>query len=365
MRNVRLRILYIAYPMLPVTQVSCGGAEQVLWSLEAEMVRRGHNTVVAACDGSQVSGKLFATGIPPRHADRFEQRDAEHAALIRAMLERVQRSAAPFDIVHDQSGGFWSHARAVDAPVLATLHLPRSFYPAASFDRVAENVFFNCVSESQRREFSACSAMCGVVRNGIRLQDFSPNLARRGDYLLWIGRLCEEKGAHIAIEAARRAGHRLVIAGDVYPFSYHQAYFERQIRPHLEARPPIVSYVRRPGMPQKIELFRRAKALLLPSLVDETCSLVAMEAMACGTPVVAFRRGAIPEVVRDGITGYMVNTAEEMASAVQRVQEIEPQVCRTHVENNFSAARMAAEYERFYFALARVHAADLHLGTAA
>jgi glycosyltransferase involved in cell wall biosynthesis len=360
-----LRILYIAYPMLAVTQTSCGGAEQVLWTLEAEMARRGHQTVVAACQGSQISGKLFVTGAPPRQPDRLEERNAEHTARILAMLDRIQRSDARFDLVHDQSGSFWRHARAVDAPVLATLHLPRSFYPDGSFAHPPENLFFNFVSESQRREFLPSPRVCAVVRNGIRLQEFPPPPARRGNYLLWLGRICEEKGAHIAIEVARLTGHKLVIAGDVYPFSYHQAYFDREISPHLEEHSPIVCYVRRPDMARKLDLLRHAKALLLPSLVNETSSLVAMEAMACGTPVLAFRRGAIPEVVADGVTGFLVNTVVEMAGAVGRVEQLDPWSCRAHVENNFSAPRMAEDYERLYLELVRRHAGDLHLGTAA
>jgi glycosyltransferase involved in cell wall biosynthesis len=369
-----LRILYIAYPLLPVTQASCGGAEQMLWTLESEMGRRGHETAVAACEGSQVSGRLLSTGAAAREPDRFEQRNAEHTARILAMLARAQRSPEPFDIVHDESGGFWRCARAVDAPVLATLHLPRSFYPEDAFQRVPPNLYFNFVSESQRRTFARLACMIGMVRNGIRLEDFAspvernPGLAEPGldrgtpkDYVLWVGRICEEKGAHIAIEVARSAGRKLVIAGDVYPFSYHQDYFDREIRPHLETG--TVSYVRRPSLAEKIELLQHATALLLPSQVDETSSLVAMEAMACGTPVVAFCRGAIPEVVRDGVTGLVVNSAEEMARAVLRVGEIDPLACRARVEANFTAARMASEYEGLYARIIRAHSQTSKLGS--
>ncbi len=355
MRNGHgLRILFVAYPLLPVMQASCGGAEQMLWTLEAEMARRGHQTVVAACEGSQVSGKLFSTGAPSRQLDRFEPRDAEHAERILRMLGRVQPTPARFHLIHDKSGTFWRHARAVDAPVLATLHLPRRFYAGAhsdhDFQGAPANLYFNLVSDSQRRDFPFLPGTFGVVRNGIRLQDFSPPAARRADHLLWIGRICEEKGTHLAIEVARRAGRRLVIAGDVYPFSYHRAYFEREIRPHIDGRQVI--YCRRPSMSQKVDLLRRAEALLLPSLVSETSSLVAMEAMACGTPVVAFRRGAIPEVVRDGLTGLVVGTAAEMAEALGRLDEIDPLACRRHVQANYSARRMAAEYEALYDRLA-------------
>ncbi len=352
-----LRILYIAYPMLTVTAESCGGAEQMLWTLEKEMALRGHKTAVAACAGSQVSGRLLATGEAPHQPDCFGQRNAEHAARILELLARER-----FNVVHDQSGGFWRDAAEIDAPVLATLHLPRSMYPEGAFDAVAPNVYFNCVSESQRSTFAELPRMLGVIANGIRLADFpaprkSPpyplqNRERkrvgqpRGEYLVWLGRICEEKGTHVAIEVARRAGRKLVIAGGVYPFSYHQQYFERAVRPHVDGR--RVRYLCQPSAAEKIDLLRQARALLLPSLVDETSSLVAMEAMACGTPVVAFRRGALPEIVRDGVTGWLVNNAEEMASAVGRTGEIDPAACRAHVEANFTAERMAAEYERLY-----------------
>ena len=344
----RLRILYVAYPMLAVSENSCGGAEQMLWALEGEIARRGHHTAVAACDGSRISGTLLATGAAPREQDRFEQREAEHTARILAYLGRVQQSSQRYDVVHDESGWFWRHASEVDAPVLATLHLPRSFHPAGAFDQLPPNLLFNCVSDTQLRTFAELPRLVGVVRNGIRLELFPPTRARREDYLLWMGRICPEKGAHVAIEVARRAGLPLAIAGDVYPFSYHQAYFECEIRPHLSERMPIVRYAGPPGFEEKLDLLRRARALLLPSLVDETSSLVAMEAMACGTPVVAFRRGAIPEIVRDGVTGLLVNTVEEMVRAVGGVGEINPLTCRTHIEANFSASCMAAEYERLY-----------------
>ncbi len=355
-----LRILYIAYPLLPVTPESCGGAEQVLWALEAGMAGRGHHTVVAACAGSRISGQLFATGAAAKQVDQFEPRNAEHVQRILAYLATAQRSAGRFDLVHDHSGSFWQHAAQIDAPVLATMHLPRSFYPANAFDFVPQNLHFVCVSESQRLTFSPIQA--AVVRNGIRVERFPVprpvwpgSLTRvrgsgrvtdnRDEYLLWLGRICEEKGAHIAIEVARQAGKKLILAGDVYPFSYHEQYFAREIEPKLGGP---VTFVRKPAFDEKIDLLRHAGALLLPSLVDETSSLVAMEAMACGTPVIAFRRGAIPEVVRDGITGFIVSTTEEMTNAVKRAEEIDPMSCRRHVEENFSASRMEDDYERLY-----------------
>ena len=138
---------------------------------------------------------------------------------------------------------------------------------------------------------------------------------------------------------------RLVLAGQVYPFSYHQQYFEREIRPHLVEG--LFEFVDSP-LEQKLDLLRHARALLLTSTAEETSSLVAMEAMACGTPVIAMRRGAFPEIVAHGETGILVDSLDEMMAALRDVRRIAPQACRERVERLFTAKRMAQEYEELY-----------------
>ena len=335
-------ILFVAYPMLPVSDSSCGGAEQMLWCLERELALRGVATAVAACAGSIVCGELLSTGAAPDEIDRFEVREQEHSETVVRLCR--QRS---FALLHDKSGHFWRHAARVRCPVLATLHLPRSFYPPELFDSVAPKVFFNCVSESQAGEFRDLPNFLGVVANGIALERFTFTDAKE-DYLLWMGRICPEKGTHLALDLARQLGMRLVIAGSVYPFSWHLQYFEREVRPRLEAAGSMAELVDSPPFARKIELLGRARALLIPTLAPETSSLVAMEAMACGTPVVAFANGALPEVVAHGTTGFLVNDVDEMVSAVRRVESIDPRECRAHVEERFSASRMADGYERLY-----------------
>ena len=339
----RLKILYIAYPLLPVSEDSCGGAEQMLVALESEMNRRGHQTVVVACAESRIAGELLSTGPVPVRPDAIEERSAEHNRRIMSFLSD---HGDEFDLIHDKSGTFWQSLdrnTSLPAPMLVTLHLGRSFYRAEAFEQVPGNVSFNCVSETQAVWFRDLDA--AAVRNGIDAQRFS-FLAEKDNYLLWLGRICEEKGAHLAIEVARRMGLPLVVAGQVYPFSYHQNYFRREILPHLDGEQ--VRWEESPSIEVKLRLLERAGALLIPTLVDETSSLVAMEAMACGTPVVAFHRGAIHEVVADGRTGFLVNTVEEMSAAVAKVGEINPHVCRRRVEEEYSAARMADGYERIY-----------------
>jgi glycosyltransferase involved in cell wall biosynthesis len=138
----------------------------------------------------------------------------------------------------------------------------------------------------------------------------------------------------------------VILAGQVYPFSYHEEYFRRDIRPHLDGK--YATMVDSPTLEQKRDLLQHARAILVPSLVEETSCLVAMEAMACGTPVVAFRRGAIPEVVAHGRTGFVVDTVQQMADAVERLGEIDAFECRSYVEEEYSAAAMADRYEDLY-----------------
>lgn len=337
-----MKILFVSYPMLPVSDASCGGAEQMLWTLEREMARRGHRTAVAACEGSQVSGALIPTGLAPTVPDGFEMRAEQHSRAVIRILENER-----FDLVHDESGFFWQHAAKLDVPVLATLHLPRSFYDQRLFQAVPENVSFNCVSRSQSLTFDDLPQMLGIVPNGIALERFHFE-PKKQDYVLWLGRICPEKAPHLAIDAAERAGVRLVMAGQVYPFSWHQQYFEREIRSRLERAARRVQWIGSPTFLLKLELLAGARALLLSTLAPETSSLVAMEAMSCGTPVIAFPNGAVIEIVRNNVSGYLVTDVAQMAHAISDLDRLWPEDARAIAEENFSARTMTDGYETLY-----------------
>jgi glycosyltransferase involved in cell wall biosynthesis len=184
-----------------------------------------------------------------------------------------------------------------------------------------------------------------VVTNGVNADRF-PFSELKQDYLLWLGRICEEKAPHVACDVAREMGMPLVVAGQVYPFSYHQLYFERELAPRLSSGD--IKFINPPMRAEKLDLLANARALLITSCADETSSLVAMEAMACGTPVVAFRRGALPEVVKDSVTGFIADNIEGMLESLANIETILPLACREHVVRRFSAARMADEYARIY-----------------
>ncbi len=345
------RVLYVAYPLLQVHDESAGGAEQILWTLEREISRGGVQTAVAASAGSRVSGELFSTGEPCTQPDDYDRRRNEHEDRIVEFVRRRAREGNAFDLIHDHSGSFWKRAAEVDTPVLATLHLPRSFYPAESFHDVPPNVSFNCVSGSQARSFADLETLVGVVPNRIALECFesidgsATNQSRQG--LLWLGRICEEKAPHLALEIAERTQMPITLAGQVYPFSYHQQYFEREIAPRLRSI-PNARFISAPPAELKRRLLREAQALLITSLAEETSSLVAMEAAACGTPVVAFRRGALAEVVREGVTGFLVEDIPQAIAAFWQVGSIRPAVCVQHARENFSAAKMAERYSQLY-----------------
>jgi glycosyltransferase involved in cell wall biosynthesis len=369
-KNRPMRILYISYPLLTVSDESAGGAEQMLWTLEREMAVRGVETTVAASAGSTVSGELFVTGEPCSVPDDFQRRNREHQDRIIEFVRTRARQGRPFDLVHDESGSFWPRVGEIGAPLLATLHLPRSFYFPELFQNIPANVFFNCVSGSQARSFADLKP--AVIPNGIYLEFYehginsnvnnpgvetlhcnvSPSSRAKRLHLLWLGRICEEKAPHLALEIAARAGERIMLAGQVYPFSYHQQYFETEVLPRLEQMPNAL-FISSPSAQHKRELLREVRAVLITGQADETSSLVAMEAAASGTPVIAFRRGALPEIVKDGVTGFLVNRTDEAVAALSRVDEIASSACIAHARENFSSARMADGYWHLYSRIVR------------
>ena len=335
----QLSILSVAYPLFPVTSSSAGGSEQILHALDHGLVQAGHRSIVIAAKGSRVDGELIETLAPP----------AQITDAIRAEAQRVQRNSIEavlqttrVDLVHFHGLDFLAylpgHKRT---PQLATLHLPLTWYSPGLFEN--PDLFLNCVSKNQAGSKTAAERLT-VVTNGIELEKFQV-CHRKQQYLLWLGRVCPEKGAHVALRTAHRLKLPLIVAGPIHPFSAHQAYFKEQVEPLLDDQRCYIGPV---GTRRRAELLARARSLLVPSLVAETSSLVAMEAIASGTPVVAFRSGALPEVVDHGLTGFIVESEEDMAKAVLKTGLISSATCRATAEKRFTASRMCQDYFRLY-----------------
>jgi glycosyltransferase involved in cell wall biosynthesis len=333
-----LNVLSVAYPLLPVSVDSTGGAEQILALLERGIVRQGHRSFVIAAEGSVVSGKLIPT--PAANGEMTEEvrRKAQeaHRRTVQEVLETHE-----IDLVHFHGLDFHAYLPDSATPKLATLHLPPTWYPAEVFE--LRDVHLNCVSEMQSRSLPHGMSL-PVVANGIDTERFLADCAHT-DPLLWLGRICPEKGTHIALEVAHQLDLALAVAGPVYAFRDHEAYFRERVEPLLDEKRRWVGAV---GMERKIELLARARALLVPSLVAETSSLVAMEAISSGTPVIAFRSGALPEVVKDGVTGFLVDDQDQMKKAIGQLGQISPLTCRARAIERFSMARMVSDYLQLY-----------------
>jgi glycosyltransferase involved in cell wall biosynthesis len=229
-------------------------------------------------------------------------------------------------------------------PVVVTLHLPLSWYKPEIFVLRRPDTYLVCVSESQKRLGAPSSSNCRVIGNGVRLDRYKP-YAEKGNYVVALGRICPEKGFHVAVKAANAARIPLVLAGQVFGYKAHVDYFETVLRPRLV---PPHRFIGPVGGNQKAELLARARCLVVPSLVAETSCLVAMEALASGTPVVAFRRGAMSEVVEHGCTGFLVDTPQQLADAIVAAGELDPAACRLRAERYFSADKMITAYLSLY-----------------
>lgn len=344
-----LTVLNVAFPLAPVGSGCVGGAEAVLTALDGALVRAGHRSLVLACEGSRATGELVPAPRWPGTLDTgaWLHTHQRYREILADLLAR-----RPVDVLHFHGLDFIDYLPPwrppAGPPALATLHLPISTYSERALFPRRPGTVLNCVSDHQRRDLPEGAPLLGVIENGVDLDAFRPGPAKEG-FALALGRICSEKGFDLALDAARRAGARLMLAGHVFPFEEHQRHFVEEIEPRLDADRCFVGPV---GGEEKRALLAAARCLLVPSRVAETSSLVAREALACGTPVVAFRRGALSEVVEHGRTGFLVDSVEEMAEAIAACARLDPADCRRVAEERFSLDPTTAAYLRLYERLA-------------
>jgi glycosyltransferase involved in cell wall biosynthesis len=343
---MKLSVLSVAFPFAPVSHDAVGGAEQVLAELDAALVRAGHASVVVACAGSRPAGTLVATPRPIGPITDSVRRRA-HASHRRAIEHTLHRSR--IDVVHMHGIDFHEYMPEAGPPVLVTLHLPLDWYPPDVFRLKRPNTFLHCVSASQRARGPHEAKLLPVVPNGVAIDAPAARHAKRR-FALALGRICPEKGFHIALDAAKRSDFALLIAGETFRYAAHEAYFAQEVAPRLDRTRRFIGPI---GMARKRRLLSATRCLLIPSLAPETSSLVAMEALACGTPVIAFPSGALPEIVEHGQTGLIVRDTQEMAEAIHAATRIEPAACRAAAQKRFPLERTMERYFALYRELAQ------------
>jgi glycosyltransferase involved in cell wall biosynthesis len=342
-----LTVLNVAYPFAAVGPDAVGGAEQVLAQLDAALVDAGHRSIVVAAEASSVRGTLHAVPAIRGPIGDAERRIAwaEHQRAIRGAVERH----AP-DVIHLHGIDFRDYLPPAGAtPILVTLHLPPAWYPPETFTDARDDVHLHCVSRAQHEACPPGARLLPPIPNGVPVQALDCRVHKRR-YAIALGRICPEKNLHVALEAGRLANFSVLLGGTVFPYEAHQLYYFEQVVPLLDAQRIFLGPL---GFARKRRLLAGARCLLLPTLAPETSSLVAMEALACGTPVVAFPSGALPEIVDHGETGFLVRDAAEMADAIAACAGLDPERCRAVARERFPLAGMVARYFDVYQQLAR------------
>lgn len=338
----QLKVLSIAYPFSRVTSDSAGGAEQILSTLDKVLAKKGHETVTIAAAGSETTGRLISAD-PLVSKDFSDEIRANVHKRYQELISKTLESES-FDFIHMHGIDFSSYLPKTETPILVTLHLPPSWYPSKIFNSESNSFFLNAVSYTQRKECPHAPHLLGVIENGVPLEDFEMS-ALKEDYILCLGRICPEKGFHLALDIAKKADLPLILAGQVFPYPSHIHYFENEIAPRLDKKREYIGPV---GLSKKRTLLNRARCLLVSSLAPETSCLVAMEALASGTPVVTLRTGALPEIIEDRVTGRIVDSPNEFAEAIESCSDIDPLRCIQSARNRFSADRMVESYLQFY-----------------
>jgi glycosyltransferase involved in cell wall biosynthesis len=349
--NDQLRIAVLAPPWFRVPPTGYGGIEWVVSLLADGLALAGHDVTLFASGDSRTHAKLHAV---------YERAPSEHIGRsfweLRHVLACYERYDE-FDVINDHSGPpSAAIGGAVPTPVVHTVHGPLDGEPGLLYEaiaRVAPNVGLISISLNQRKPKPDLNWIANCP-NALDLSVY-PCKPHRGDYLLFLGRLSPDKGAHRAIAVAIQSGVPLKIAGKCRERKERE-YFKELVEPHLGASRGI-EYLGEVNHGEKVELLQDARATLFPIEWEEPFGLVMIESMACGTPVIATRWGAVPEVIEHGRSGIIVDDYRVMPAALEEVDRIDPLECRRYVEERFAPERMVADYLDAYRVAIEQHVA--------
>lgn len=355
-----MKIAHIAPPWLPVPPRNYGGTEAVIYNLVEEQVAQGHDVTLLAPGDAKTSGHLVSffpvslseEGVPwGAHMKPFYH--------MYKSIEYVQTH--DFDIVHLHLSSaadmyMFPLSSHLQTPHVATLHSRFPFDRVQSWIGSADELYMHdwasdmpmvAISESSLVEVPYPLNFVGIVHHGVPMQQFTLPAKKRGDFFVWLGRFVEDKAPHLAIEAAKRAGVKLTLAGTIdRNVQASVNYFQNVIKPQVDGEQ--IRYVGPVNMKEKISLLSRACGFLNPIQWEEPFGMVMIEAMALGCPVISFARGAAPEIIVHRKTGFLVRDVDEMVQFIPRVAELDRAAIRQYVENHFSARVMAEKYMKVY-----------------
>ena len=356
----KLKIAQIAPLWYPVPPKGYGGTEAVVSKLTEGLIKRGHSVTLFASGDSKTKAKLvsiikrnlFSLGVPWLY-DSYN---------ILNLIEAFSR-AKDFDIIHTHIDVYDPIFRAKSqVPTIATLHNP--FWPTKKtktgrwHEYKARVLIYNrfsklpyvAISNSYRKQCPADIKFVKTIYHGVDLSalKFNPNPE---NYFVWLGRLTPRKGLHLVVKLARELGFRLLIAGKVAS-PENEKYFQKEIEPYLSKKIQFLGEIQ--SEKEKSELLGSAKALIYPLLWEEPFGIVMIEAMACGTPVIAFPRGAAPEIIKDRKTGFLAKSLDGIKRAIKDIENISRIQCRQRVEKLFTVEKMAEEYEKIYYQLLKL-----------
>lgn len=311
----------------------------VAW-LTNGLIQNGNDVSLFASGDSETQAQLERVSPVATYNESGLDED-ERKSLTHSLISKCYQQASQFDIIHSHFSLLSSfYSRLVATPTVQSLHSPISPKNKKLLLNYKDNNYIS-FSLAQRKQMPELNWVANIY-HGVDIGKFSFN-PQPQNYVLCLGRITEEKGVHLAIEAAKTAGVQLLIGGRSYP---NEGYWHEKIEPHIDGK--TVRYIGEANFLTKIEYLKNAKALLFPTQYDEVFGLVMIEALACGTPVIGWDNGSVGEVIQDRTTGYVVNSTKEMIKAIRVINKISRDECRNRAIKLFSVEKMVSGYEKIY-----------------
>lgn len=333
-----MRIAQIAPLWIPIPPLTYGGTEFIVSLITEELVKRGHQVTLFATGDSKTKARLVPVWPKSLWRAKLNVPHAVFSLLYHEILSRQDE----FDIIHDHCEFYTApFSKFLTPPVISTVHHPMYEEMIILFKKFS-NINYIAISKNQRKTAPGVNFV-KTIYNGIPLERYLFQENPK-DYLLWISKITPQKGLAEAIEVAKRTGEKLIIAG-IIP-KEEQDYFEYRVQPMIDGKQ--IQFVGAANFEKKVELFRNAKALLYPIRRPEPFGLVVVESMACGTPVIAYKKGSMPEIIKDGKTGFLVDSQTEMIDALKKINQIDRRTCRRYVARKFGIQKMVNKYEALY-----------------